>query len=312
MRMDALAGDSGLLDLVLSWISTIVGGVWYLYKCSRCATPWYLVTMMALSALSASYYLSQRLFHGNNKRYHVLLSSLLIGAVSIVAYRSFRSESCSDGRCCGAVSGTTFITPSGVEIPLSSANKDRPEGWVPTIDDAEAIDPQKACHHHRVSNIKEHRHGLTADLDLRGRECNVYGHDVSELTLVVEYQAKDRLHVEILPRYLGPQNESWFVLYDELIPRPGIDENYHSHERELEFVLHEGADFGFSVMRKESGETLFSTNDTKLVFEDQFFELKTSMPENYNVYGLGEVMSRFRLGNNITSTSILSAMVVAV
>lgn len=263
-----------------------------------------MATMMALSALSASYYLVGRLAQGDRKPYQLLLSFLFIGSTLVFVFRSSGSGSCHEGHCCGAMPGATFLTPSGVEIPLNSVNRDRPEGWVPTIDDSDAIDPQNACHHHRVSNVKEHKYGLTADLDLQGRECNVYGRDVPELRLVVEYQAKDRLHVEILPRYMGPQNESWFVLHEKLIPKPKIDKEYDGGDRDLDFELHQGSEFGFSVKRARSGETLFTTDDSKLIFEDQFIELKTIMPENYNVYGLGEVMSRFRLGNNFTSTSL--------
>lgn len=299
--MDVSMGDSGLVELVLSWTSSVVGGIWYLWNCSRCSSPWYLATIAVLAAFSASYYLATRLAKESRKRCQVLLSSLLIGTVSLFILRSFGSRSSHDGHRCGVQSAASFLTPSGVEVPLSSIDNGRPDGWVPTIEDPEAIDPQEACDYHRVSNIKEHEYGLTADLDLQGQECNVYGRDVPELKLVVEYQAKDRLHVEILPRYMGPQNESWFVLYEELIPKPKIDEGYDGRQRDLEFELHQGSRFGFSVKRADSGETVFTTDGSKLVFEDQFIELKTSMPENYNVYGLGEVMSHFRLGNNFTS-----------
>ncbi|MBE3045340.1 hypothetical protein IMZ48_22875, partial [Candidatus Bathyarchaeota archaeon] len=149
-------GDSGLVGLALSWTSWIVGGIWYLYKCSRCSSPWYLATMIGLSALSAAYYLTGRFTQGSNKAYQILLPSLLIGVASVFALRSSGTGSCHEGHCCGALSETTFLTPSGVEIPLNSINKDRPEGWVPTVEDDDAIDPQKACHHHRVSNVKAH------------------------------------------------------------------------------------------------------------------------------------------------------------
>jgi alpha-glucosidase len=41
---------------------------------------------------------------------------------------------------------------------------------------------------------------------------------------------------------------------------------------------------------------------SKLVYEDQFIEFVTSMPENYNTYGLGERIHGLRLGNNFTAT----------
>ena len=42
-----------------------------------------------------------------------------------------------------------------------------------------------------------------------------------------------------------------------------------------------------------------------LVYEDQFIEFVSALPENYNLYGLGEVFRGFRLGNNLTSEFIL-------
>jgi alpha-glucosidase len=46
--------------------------------------------------------------------------------------------------------------------------------------------------------------------------------------------------------------------------------------------------FQFKVSRTSNGEELFSTYGYVLVYEDQFLELKTSMVEDYNIYGLGK------------------------
>ena len=47
---------------------------------------------------------------------------------------------------------------------------------------------------------------------------------------------------------------------------------------------------------------IFDTSGTKLVFETQFVEFVTAMPEEYNLYGLGETIHALRLGNNFTKT----------
>lgn len=60
--------------------------------------------------------------------------------------------------------------------------------------------------------------------------------------------------------------------------------------------------FSFKVTRKSTGDVIFDTSGSVLVFEDQFSEFVTSMPENYNVYGLGERIHGLRLGNNFTAT----------
>ena len=39
-----------------------------------------------------------------------------------------------------------------------------------------------------------------------------------------------------------------------------------------------------------------------IVFENQFIEFSSSLPDNYNLYGLGETIHGFKLGNNFTKT----------
>lgn len=60
--------------------------------------------------------------------------------------------------------------------------------------------------------------------------------------------------------------------------------------------------FSFGVIRKSTGDVLFSTEGSKLVYENQFIEFVSPLPENYNLYGLGEVIHNIRMGNNFTRT----------
>lgn len=60
--------------------------------------------------------------------------------------------------------------------------------------------------------------------------------------------------------------------------------------------------FWFSVTRQSTGDVLFSSKNTHLVYEDQFIEFASSLPEDYNLYGLGERIHGLRLGNNLTAT----------
>ncbi|KAI1270100.1 hypothetical protein F5Y18DRAFT_367106 [Xylariaceae sp. FL1019] len=48
-------------------------------------------------------------------------------------------------------------------------------------------DPLSACSGYKASNVKTTHSGLTADLKLAGKACNVYGTDLKELTLEVTY-----------------------------------------------------------------------------------------------------------------------------
>jgi alpha-glucosidase len=182
------------------------------------------------------------------------------------------------------------------------ASADVGKNVLPNINDPHAVDPQTACPGYKASNVQNTKDGFTADLDLAGPACNVYGNDVKHLALSVEVQAKDRVHIEIRPRDIGPENETWFLLPEELVPRPSARrENRQDGRHDLSVSWSNHPTFSFAVKREATGDTLFSTEGKVLVYEDQFIEFVSSLPENYNLYGLGEVMHGFRLGNNLTS-----------
>lgn len=46
-----------------------------------------------------------------------------------------------------------------------------------------------SCPGYKASGVKTTANGLTASLTLAGTACNVYGTDLKELTLTVEYQS---------------------------------------------------------------------------------------------------------------------------
>ncbi|RFU25375.1 hypothetical protein B7463_g10963, partial [Scytalidium lignicola] len=175
---------------------------------------------------------------------------------------------------------------------------------IPNIHDPEAVNAQDACPGYSASNIVQTPHGLTASLTLAGQACNVYGTDVETLNLTVEYQSSDRLHIAITPTYISSSNSSWFVLPESLVQKPFIDLDAVSTSlgTDLSFSWSNDPSFSFAVTRKSTGDVLFSTSGTKLVFENQFIEFASSLPENYNLYGLAEAIHAFRLGNNFTRT----------
>lgn len=188
--------------------------------------------------------------------------------------------------------GPVFTLPASADVG---------KNVLPNINDPEAVDPQTVCPGYKASDVRTTESGFTAYLDLAGAPCNVYGNDVEHLTLDVEFQADDRLHVEIRPRYITAENETWFILPEELVPRPESEDQ----QSDEDFVVSWSNDptFWFAVERKDTGDTLFSTEGKVLVYEDQFIEFVSALPENYNLYGLGEVFHGFRLGNNLTSES---------
>jgi hypothetical protein len=51
------------------------------------------------------------------------------------------------------------------------------------------VGPRDNCPGYAVSNVQQTPTGLTADLSLAGTACNVFGNDVRDLKLLVNYDA---------------------------------------------------------------------------------------------------------------------------
>lgn len=183
------------------------------------------------------------------------------------------------------------------------AEADEGATLLPNVYDPSALNAQAKCPGYQASNVRISSTGLTAHLVLAGNACNVYGTDIHDLDLTVEYQTTARLHVDIRPSYLSSQNESWYLLSTDWVSAPS-QESGQMTTSDLKFSWANSltSGFGFNVSRHSTGDILFSTTGTKLVFENQFIELVTHQQENYNLYGLGEVIHGLRLGNNLTRT----------
>lgn len=57
------------------------------------------------------------------------------------------------------------------------------------IKDAPSSDSLAACPGYKASNVKTTDSGLTADLQLAGDACNIYGDDLTDLVLEVTYES---------------------------------------------------------------------------------------------------------------------------
>lgn len=79
---------------------------------------------------------------------------------------------------------------------------------------------------------------------------------------------------------------------------PDLDAASPSSPTDLKFSWSNSPSFTFEVARRSTGDVLFSTVGSKLVFEDQFIEFKTTLPQDWNLQGLGETMHSLRLLNN--------------
>lgn len=134
----------------------------------------------------------------------------------------------------GGWSTTLAGTPTSFNpvftIPPSA---DKGVQQIPNIYDAQAVDAQDVCPGYTASDLQQSDRGLTATLTLAGKPCNVYGTDIQELDLKVEYQAKGRLSVNIVPKHIGASNQSHWIVPEDLIPRPQVEES--SEQADLKF-----------------------------------------------------------------------------
>ncbi len=202
-------------------------------------------------------------------------------------------------------SGQNSTTTSYRPIFTVSADADSGLNVLPNVKDPEAVSAQSICPGYTATNVRRTSAGLSADLDLAGPPCHAYGNDVANLSLTVEHQAGDRLSIRVEPRYTGPENETWFNLPEALVPRPSGPGVTTEACGQLEFSWSNTPTFSFTVTRKETKDVLFTTAGSVLVYEDQFIEFVSPLPDGYNLYGLGEVIHGFKLGNNLTSKSRL-------
>ncbi|KAH8672330.1 family 31 glycoside hydrolase [Ilyonectria robusta] len=153
------------------------------------------------------------------------------------------------------------------------------------------------CPGYKATKHWKTRSGFYADLSLAGEACNVFGTDLPNLKLEVEYQTEDRLHVKILDT-----NNTVYQVPDSVFPRPGFGQWSSPKDSNLKFGF--TADpFSFTVSRSDTGEVLFDTTGNKLVFESQYVYLKTHLPQSPHLYGLGEHSDSFMLNTtNYTRT----------
>lgn len=201
------------------------------------------------------------------------------------------------------INGTPTFFRSVFTIP---ADADAGAPIIPNIQDPQAVNAQDVCPGYKASQLQKSDGGLNAVLSLAGTACNVYGGDIETLNLKVEYQSKDRLAVNIRPAHLDASNSSQWIVPEDLIPRPQSEGSHGKSD--LEFEWSNEPSFWFSVKRKSSGDVIFTTEGSKLVVEDQFVEFVVGLPEDYNLYGLGERIHGLRLNNSKFCLSSLDSL----
>ncbi|KAK0611263.1 glycosyl hydrolases family 31-domain-containing protein [Immersiella caudata] len=164
-------------------------------------------------------------------------------------------------------------------------------GTVPLVLSANSSDPDRyGCPGYEVDGeVTASRNSLNANLKLAGDACNIHGTDISRLKLTVEYQTDLRLHVKI-----EDADSQVYQIQDQVLPRPPSASITTTDTAWLNFT-YTTKPFTFKVTRAATGEVLFNTAGSPLIFESQYVHLRTSLPRNVNLYGLGEHSDSFRL-----------------
>lgn len=188
----------------------------------------------------------------------------------------------------------------GTLLGLSSGYQGVPR--LPTIQDPLAPHAQAICPGYTASNVKTSNTGMTATLQLAGPHCQAFGNDIDTLSFSMAYQADNRLNVKIEPANIPSNETSWYILPEYITPSPPTEPNSGnaSLSNDMSFYWSNSPTFNFQVVRDSTKDVLFNTAGSKIVFEDQYIEFVTQMPADYNLYGLGENIHSFRLGNNFT------------
>ncbi|OAA65035.1 alpha-glucosidase [Cordyceps fumosorosea ARSEF 2679] len=143
------------------------------------------------------------------------------------------------------------------------------------------------CPGYTASNVQTTDSGLTAELTLAGTACNVYGEDLKDLILQVTYETDNRLHVKI-----QDAGNQVYQVPESVFARSSAKTTASASH--LQFA-HTASPFSFKVTRRDTGEVLFDTSAASLVFESQYLRLRTALPSDPYLYGLGEHSDPFRL-----------------
>lgn len=151
---------------------------------------------------------------------------------------------------------------------------------------------QQACKGYAVSKVQESSHSLTLDLQLIGSptDCARFGLDIPNLSAVVDFETESRVRVKIVNR----DAKRYEVPTDAL---PSTQSTVRHVDKRGYTFKYTKSPFTFSVTRTSDGEVLFDSSAAgmdSLIYEDEYLEISTVIPEDANIYGLGEVVSGFR------------------
>lgn len=98
-----------------------------------------------------------------------------------------------------------------------------------------------------------------------------------------------RIHVKIYDA-----EEDVYQVPTSVFPRPMGDGRGSISDTQIKFS-YTAKPFSFAIQRSDNSDTIFNTSGSNLIFESQYLRLRTQLPANPNLYGLGEHTDPFRL-----------------
>lgn len=100
----------------------------------------------------------------------------------------------------------------------------------------------------------------------------------------------ERLHVII-----EDSKEDVYQVPESVFPRPESEKDDSASKKSaLRFSMTQKP-FSFKITRRATDEVIFDTSNSPLIFESQYLRLRTSLPDEPNLYGLGEHSDPLRL-----------------
>jgi alpha-glucosidase (family GH31 glycosyl hydrolase) len=132
---------------------------------------------------------------------------------------------------------------------------------------------------YELNSLTETLYGYEGSLSLIGKGTSTYGADIPNLKLQVYFESEDIFHMKITD-----SNKERYEIPHSIIPRSVTKIKPLSMNYKFSFT---SSPFTFKVTRNSDGVDVFS-NDSPIIFKDQYIELSTTIKSNAKTYGIGE------------------------
>ncbi|KAF9181666.1 hypothetical protein BGZ51_005263 [Haplosporangium sp. Z 767] len=149
---------------------------------------------------------------------------------------------------------------------------------------------QHSCKGYEVKAAQESAQGLIIDLELADQGCARFGQDIPRLTVNVDFETESRIRVKIVDK-----DRKRYEIPEEALPSTESTKR-RVEKRGYVFKYVENP-FTFSITRVADNEVVFDSavaGMDSLIYEDEYLEISSVLPDDANIYGLGEVVTTFR------------------